>query len=394
MADKTPNGLPRTKILTVWPSDRKPRAKDILTLKKEVRESLQAFHTTRGGGANGHVALMMTNATYLLISNGNAFAVASWSTQEPGDAPMHAPNAQPHMIHKTNHQYKVDLRDFNLYHYVQVTVKGQILQAVPNRFTLILEDTKNGYSKVTIRQLTTHLISTYGTITDAALMANFNKLDQEWDPDTGIEMLIGNYQKIQQFAALVNPISNKMLQLKALEAVKKTGLFTTDIATFKHQEQDEQTWTNWQKDFIKANTIRRDEETTESAGYHSTNAAKNNATKTANKDNTTKTTETPEGTPAGYFYCWTHGLMHTNMRKPEHAHTSATCAYLAQGHNTKATLAHMQGSNMNIRCIPKEPAIFEHTTYKKEENNDGPKGKRKHGKKQRKKDDITMEEEK
>jgi len=171
----------------------------------------------------------------------------------------------------------------------------------------------------------THLISTYGTITNAALMANFNKHDQEWDPNTGIEMLIGNYQKIQQFAALVNPISNKMLQLEALEAVKKMGLFTTDITTFKCREQDEQTWTDWQKDFIKADTIHRDKETTEGAGYHSANAAKNNATKTANKDNATKMTETPEGTPAGYFYRWTHGLMHTNMRKLEHAHTSATC---------------------------------------------------------------------
>ncbi len=109
MSDKTPNGLPRTKILTVWPSDRKPGAEDILTLKKEVHKSLQAFHTTRGGGANGHVALMMTNAAYLLISNGDAFAVP----EHPGDAPVHAPNAQPHTIHETNRQYKADLRDLS-----------------------------------------------------------------------------------------------------------------------------------------------------------------------------------------------------------------------------------------------------------------------------------------
>jgi len=94
MADETPNMLPQSKILTVWPSDRKPGAEDILTLKREVCESLQAFQTTRGGGAHGHVALMMTNATYLLISNGDAFAVP----EHPGDAPVHAPNAQPHMI--------------------------------------------------------------------------------------------------------------------------------------------------------------------------------------------------------------------------------------------------------------------------------------------------------
>jgi len=86
----------------------------------------------------------------------------------------------------------------------------------------------------------------------------------------------------------------------------------------------------------------------ESAGYHSANAAKNTTIKTTVKDNTPKMTETPEGTPAGYYYCWTHRLMHTNMRKPEHAHTSATCAYPAKGHNKNATLAHMHGGNTNI----------------------------------------------
>jgi len=33
----------------------------------------------------------------------------------------------------------------------------------------------------------------------------------------------------------------------------------------------------------------------------------------------------------------------------------------------------MQGSNTDSQCIPKEPAIFKCTTYKKEENNDKPK---------------------
>jgi len=52
--------------------------------------------------------------------------------------------------------------------------------------------------------------------------------------------------------------------------------------------------------------------------------------------------------PAGYYYCWTYGLRHTNMRKLEHAHTSATCTYPAKGHNKNATLAHINGGNTNI----------------------------------------------
>jgi len=133
MANETPNMLPQNNVLTIWQSYQKPGVQDILTLKKEVHESLQAFHTTRGGGAHGHVALMMMNAVYPPVSNGNAFAVP----EHPGDAPVHTPNSQPHTIHETNCQYKADLCDFNLYLYIHVTVKAQILHHQSMQFCKI-----------------------------------------------------------------------------------------------------------------------------------------------------------------------------------------------------------------------------------------------------------------
>jgi len=105
---------------------------------------------------------MMTNAEYLLVSDGEPFEVP----YHPGDKPIHAPTAKAHTIKEVNCKYDADLQDCNLYHNVQVLIKKQILQAVPKCFTEILEDLEVGYTKITIQKLMTHLVENYGTISE------------------------------------------------------------------------------------------------------------------------------------------------------------------------------------------------------------------------------------
>ncbi len=334
--------------LTEWPNDRDPSLQDILTLKKEVRENLENIRTTRGGGLHGYTALMMTNAEYLLVSDGEPFDVP----EHPGNEPIHAPGAQAHTIKETNRKYDADLRECNQYHNVQVLIKKQILQAVPKRFTALLEDLEVGYTKVTIRKLMNHLISTYGTISETALEANFKELDRDWDAQTGFATLIATQRKIQQVAANINPITDRTLLLKALAAVTKTGIFQSDIEIWKRRPQAERTYANFQKAFLLADQIKREEITTTTAGYHTANAATHN--------DKGKNTGIKETHPSEAHYCWSHGLMHHRMINPENAHTSATCKYPAKGHVKEATWLNMCGGNNFIRRIPKEHVIFQY----------------------------------
>ena len=355
MAEEKPNSIIlQQKNLTEWANDRDPTLQDILTLKKEVRENLENIRTTRGGGLNGHTALMMTNAAYLLISDGEPFEVP----EHPGDEPIHAPTAKAHTIKEVNRKYDADLRDCNLYHNVQVLIKKQILQAVPKRFTEILEDLEVGYTKITIRKLMTHLIDNYGTISETALEANFKELDRDWDVNTGIATLISNQRKIQQVAATSNPITDKTLLMKALAAVSKTGLFQNDVETWKRRPQEERTYANFQKAFLLADKIKREDLTTTTAGYHTANAATQHDKQNTSGNNITK----PASKPEDGYYCWSHGLMHDRMTNPNSAHNSATCKYPAKGHVKEATWQNMCGGNNFIRRIPKERVVFQYIT--------------------------------
>jgi len=349
----------RHETLTKLPNDREPRPQDIQTLKKEVCENLKGIYTARGGGAHGHLALVMTDADYRAISINNVpFEIPI----HPGDSPQHAPNATEFEMQETYQKFDAEIRDFHLYWKVQLIIKIQILEAVPNQFTEILEDVEDGYSNVTIMQLMNHLISTYGTITLWDLAENLNELDREWDPDTGIMTLFRTQRKVQQFALLGNdPISDMTLLIKAIRAVRNTGLFETEFFTFDRRPLVEQTYTNFKTDFLLADQRRRAKRATtanNNTGYHNANVPKSTVSETTKKQ--------PIGIMEGFSYCWSHGLVpHHCMTNPRSAHTSQTCKHPAKGHVKEATLQNMCGGNNVIQRLPNEKSVFQHVARKK-----------------------------
>jgi hypothetical protein len=98
-----------------------PTNPTIQTLQKQLYANALAIHSTRGGGANGHLAVLMPNDARA--------GVAFVTPIHPGNAPVHAANATGNQIIKVNGQYKQDLQDFQLFSTLQTTLKQQLLAA-------------------------------------------------------------------------------------------------------------------------------------------------------------------------------------------------------------------------------------------------------------------------
>jgi len=80
--------------------------------------------------------------------------------------------------HPGNQQkFKAAIQEFNLYLNVQLLVKNKILEAVPNCYLEILKDNEEEYNSITIDQMMTHLVTTYGSVSNANLADNLKELD-------------------------------------------------------------------------------------------------------------------------------------------------------------------------------------------------------------------------
>jgi len=133
---------------------------------------------------------------------------------------------------------------------VQLLIKNQILEAIPSRYLEILEDNDEEYDNVTIEQMMSHLIATYGSISNSNLAENAKELDHKWDTSTELITVFSNYHKIQLFAADDDPISNKTLFGKATTATRNAGILNTDLDTFHKCPKAEQTYDIFKKDLL------------------------------------------------------------------------------------------------------------------------------------------------
>jgi hypothetical protein len=177
-------------ILT--PITTKPTNSTLQVLQREIYANARAIHSTRGGGAHGHLAIIMPAANYL-ARVGQAFV----TPVHPRPAPVHAVNATNAQITETNRQYAADLAEHSLFQTVNEELKKQILVAVPVLYLSLLSDDDMGFTDVSCANMLAHLHATYGTISQAELEANCMRLTSEWSVDSPIEDLWLRIREIQ-----------------------------------------------------------------------------------------------------------------------------------------------------------------------------------------------------
>ena len=316
-----------------------PNNSSLQALQKQIFANARATHSTRGGGDNGRLALVMPPPAYLVRTAGVPFV----TPVHPGNALVHIQEGTTGpAITETNRRFKHDLVEHLLYQTVTEELKQhQLLAAVPTRYLSILEDADYGYSDISIIEMRTHLRTTYATIEPEEIECNPNALTGTWNPDEPIEDLWNRLQEIQRFATdAQEPITDAAALRLTLGVFEATGVLTTAAEKWRDKPQVDWTMVNFQVHFTKANKDQARKLTAQSAGFHGANSA---------------VTVTPPGAasvvpgsnviPAGgtvYYYCWTHGLGKNGL------HTSATCKNKGEGLKDSATANNMQGGTQRL----------------------------------------------
>jgi hypothetical protein len=320
-----------------------PTIVSIKKLKKQIFTNARAIHSTRGGGANGHLACVI--------------------------------------ITETNRQFAHDLAEFSNHNATIEGLKQQILQAIAERYLNILEDDEFGYADVTPIQMLTHIQDTYGQVTNEARETNRNMLSAIWNVDGPIKDVWICIQEAQRFATSIGPdevISDNAAIGLTLAMFEQTGVFGSVTKKWRDKAEEEWTMEVFQAHFNKGNKERICKLTAKAAGYHGANAAINNSSDTVTTltASTNLSTGTPDETayaatnniqtnsqganelpgniqvndsPTMMYYCWSHGLG-TNQ-----THTSFKCTRKTQGHQDNATADNMMGGNNRIMGPPCHP---------------------------------------
>lgn len=333
-----------------------PNLQSIRTLRRELYANARAIPTTLGGGANGHLALIMPDADYLARAG-----VAFPAPAHPGGLPAHAAAATTAQITQTNRTYDATLAACGLYTTVREELKKQLLAAVDHKYLKQLEDDVFGYADVTPQAMLVHLQTTYGAVTQDDIEKNRNLLSAPWNPDDSIEDLWTRILHCQSYAtAAQEPIPDAAAIRLILNVLEKTGIFTDALAVWRRKPEADHTLANFKAHFTAENKERVRVLTAQTAGFHGANAASGmqpsttppgptptliaaaTATSSASLASTVTSGSVLTNDTVSMYYCWSHGL------GKNAAHTSATCLNKKEGHKTDATADNMKGGNNTI----------------------------------------------
>jgi hypothetical protein len=323
---------------TLTPLTDKPSERSIRLLKREVFANAIAIHSTRGGGAHGHLFLVVPQAEY-----NNMGLPLFVQPVHPGPNPVHGDAPTAAQITETNRQYTQNLTEFTLYRTATQEIKRQLLDAIPATYIDSLSDSLWGFTNVSPANILEHLTNTYGDVTPTDLEDNRNQLQAPWNIDEPIENIWTRTDQILDYATRNGePIPNGTTIRLLIVVFTKTGLFTNAIDLWNRKPAADKTLPNFKAHFNFENKDRLDKLTAARAGFHGANTATIPVPERANAATPAPPQVLADGTTRLY-YCWTHGL------GPSSAHTSLTCTTTAVGHVREATAAKPCGGCMTFR---------------------------------------------
>jgi hypothetical protein len=235
----------------------------------DLLDDLYNIPSSYGNGNMGHLHLALTAAEYLLESNNIPYVPQPF----PGPAPVHPVGATGPVMAEINRQFLANQEVFRLNALTNVSVKARIFKAYPDQCLQALHDPITGYRHVTIQQVRLQTRTKYGTISEQLLSANLERAQAPFDMTDPIEKYINRLATCRSIAAAGgDAISNQATIRFAIAAMTVAGQYKSDLHTRTNLRRQPnapvETWATFRDWLVAIDKTRREELTTEQAGFN------------------------------------------------------------------------------------------------------------------------------
>jgi hypothetical protein len=177
-----------------------PDYQTIHATRKFLQAKSRAINTHLGGGTLGHLGLIISDASYAMISPATKGEPTFWITpQSPGRAPE-TTDGTAAQISAARHIWEEDVQTYRTCTSVQQELKKQIISVFEPMYLDILNENMVGYANISARYMLDHLFETYGNITAVDLEINLEHMRRAWDPQHPVETLFKQIQDCADYS--------------------------------------------------------------------------------------------------------------------------------------------------------------------------------------------------
>ena len=231
-----------------------PTFSDLKLLTREIKANAMAVHSTLGGGAHGHLGLVLPPAQYANLSP-TIFVrpVFPATLVIPAGTTAVASN-------NMEREYKESLRLFREVMGVENALKQQLNKAVDTDFLDTIRDPVTFILQGTIADNLAFLLNTYGKVTPETLNDEFEKVNNTlYNPSLPIDTLFNSIIALSELAeAATVPYTEQQQITIAYNILNRSGRFISDIKDWKRKPAADRTWINLKIHFRRAHDELRE----------------------------------------------------------------------------------------------------------------------------------------
>lgn len=264
-------------ILAKFPTKNLPRIEGEPNYQS-INECLQALYgnaalipTTLGGGAHGHIGLIMPGPLYATLSVNPYVAPA-----DPGAQPNIPAGTNAALREQLREQHRTGRKIYDTHTNINSALKALLLKAVDDAYVCKLKNRLTGYLGVTTRDLLDHLLDRYRKITLADMVECQKALNEPLDPSLPIDVYFKKIDDTAQYAADGNtPFTPEQILQAAYHAVSSTGLYIEPCKQWRRRTAVDKMWPNFKIYFGEEYHDLKETQriTAGQGGYHGANAA-------------------------------------------------------------------------------------------------------------------------
>ena len=218
----------------------------LLTLRNQIKANAQTVETTLGGGANGHLGLVVSDIVYAAIDGTVPYvrpALPILSIQ---------PTDTQYQIAQQRHQYAEDLQQYREVQAMERTIIQQIVAAIEPKYLRALRDKGTNRINKSIPQILKYLFDTFGDITPKEFKQLRDQVESmTFDPTEPVDTIFAEIEDLENIADMAeNPMRERQKIDMAYLILQNCKKFNSSLTKWDRREEDK-SWEDFMSFFRK-----------------------------------------------------------------------------------------------------------------------------------------------
>ena len=226
-----------------------PKYETLKVLINELKANAQTVHSNLGGGAHGHLGLVLTPQKYNIVAPGTPYVRPPF----PGalNIPPGTTNVQAQMMRETHDQA---MRDFHETETLHNALMQQVVKAVEPMYLKALRNPVTQSFTVPLNQILHHLMAVYGKINPKTFKTMKEEVENyQYDISLPVDVVFDPIDDLEELAdGAEQPMTEAQKINMAFITFQNCGKFKSDLKAWNRKATADKTWLNMKTHFREA----------------------------------------------------------------------------------------------------------------------------------------------